>query len=69
MRLSGKALVSFAFTQDRATGITISRSSGNSSLDQAAIIAVQNAQYPPTPASLGNTVMHFKLWVMFNMSN
>lgn len=69
MRLSGKTLISFTFTHGRATAISIARSSGNDSLDQAAMIAVRNAKYPPTPTVLGNTAMRFTLWVMFNISN
>jgi protein TonB len=69
MRLTGQTLVDFTFTRGRATVITISRSSGNSGLDQAAIRAVKNAQYPPTPQALGNAVMHFQIWVRFNFSN
>ena len=69
MHLTGKTLVDFTFTRGRATVITISRSSGNSGLDQAAIRAVKNAQYPPTPQALGNVVMHFQIWVRFNFSN
>ncbi|OIQ98204.1 gram-negative bacterial tonB protein [mine drainage metagenome] len=69
MRLTGQTLVDFTFTRGRATVITISRSSGNSGLDQAAIRAVKNAQYPATPQALGNAVMHFQIWVRFNFSN
>ncbi|SCC93904.1 TonB family protein [Thiomonas sp. X19] len=69
MRLTGQTLVDFTFTRGRATVITISRSSGNSGLDQAAILAVKNAQYPPTPRALGNAVMHFQIWVRFKFSN
>ena len=68
MRLSGKSQVRFTFAQGRATAIAISRSSGDSSLDQAAINAVRNAKYPPIPSVLANKVMHFQLWVIFDMS-
>lgn len=68
MRLSGKSQVRFTFAQGRATAIAISQSSGDSSLDQAAINAVQNAKCPPIPSALANKVMHFQLWVIFDMS-
>lgn len=69
MRLAGRTLIDFTFTHGRATAITMSRSSGNRGLDQAAIRAVKNAQYPPVPLALSNAVMHFQIWVRFNFSN
>lgn len=69
MRLTGRTLIHFTFTHGRVSAITVSRSSGNTGLDQAAIRAVKNAQYPAVPLALSKSVMHFQIWVRFKFSN
>ena len=69
MRLQGRTLVRFAFRDGHASAIRVATSSGIPPLDEAAIAAVRNAPYPPTPAALAGRALTFEIWVRFHLDS
>jgi len=68
-RVNGVVTVTFAITrQGRLTAQRVSKSSGHSELDSAALATLQRAQpYPPPPPELGNqTTFNFVLPLRYN---
>jgi protein TonB len=68
MQLTGKTLVGFDFRDGTVSQIRVLQSSGADLLDQAALDAVRNAPYPPTPKALQGKTMAFTIWVRFQLN-
>lgn len=65
MHLSGRARVAFDWRDGHAGAPRLVASSGSSQLDQAALAAVRDAFYPPTPAALQGRTLQFVISVDF----
>ena len=66
--ISGRAQVSFDYTDGRVSAIKIAVSSGYGMLDSAALQAVSAAAYPPPPKNLAGKSMPFEVWVRFYLT-
>ena len=66
--ISGRAQVSFEYTDGRVSAIKIAVSSGYGMLDSAALQAVSAATYPPPPKNLAGKSMPFEVWVRFYLT-
>lgn len=64
---TGTATVSFDYHDGSVSNIRIDRSSGDRSLDRAAMDAVRNAHYPPPPSQFQGQTLHFSVPVVFNL--
>lgn len=64
---TGTVTVSFDYKDGQVSNVTIARSSGNRSLDRAAMQAVRTAQMPKTPAVFAGQSMHFTVPVVFSL--
>ena len=69
MHVQGRTLVRFAFRDGHVSAVQVVTSSGVPPLDQAAIAAVRQAPYPPTPAALAGRTLSFEIWVRFHLDN
>ena len=65
----GKVLIAFTLSKaGQILELSIDRSSGHESLDQAAMQAIKTASpYPPIPEKLGRESIAFKLPISFNL--
>ncbi|OZB58018.1 MAG: energy transducer TonB [Thiomonas sp. 13-66-29] len=68
MRMTGRTLVAFSFTDGRVSALRVVSSSGAPLLDSAAIAAVRDAAYPATPSELRGKTMSFQIWVHFRLT-
>ncbi len=66
--ISGRAQVSFDYTDGRVSAVKIAVSSGYGMLDSAALQAVSAAAYPPPPKNLAGKSMPFEVWVRFYLT-
>ncbi|MGA9851671.1 MAG: TonB family protein [Gammaproteobacteria bacterium] len=66
---TGIVTVKFDLVNNRASNITIIRSSGSRSLDRAAITAVETAQYPPVPDALAGRLLPMQLQVQYTLGD
>lgn len=62
---TGLTTVSFFYMDGKVTDIKITKSSGDKNEDAAAILAVKNAAYPPTPKSYIGRRLHTSITVSF----
>ena len=69
MHVSGRVLVSFEFLDGQVSQVRVAHSSGVDMLDSAAMAAVREAPYPPTPAALASQPMRFRIWVRFHLED
>lgn len=69
MHFSGRALVAFHLMNTTVSGIKIVTTSGLGLVDNAAIQAVQNAQYPEPPANLRDKDQTFRVWVELSLNH
>ncbi len=64
---TGTATVSFDYHDGKVSNIRIDRSSGDRSLDRAAMDAVNNAHYPPPPSQFVGQTIHPVITVVFTL--
>ena len=69
MHVGGRVLVSFDFLDGKVSQVRVAQSSGVDMLDTAALAAVREAPYPPTPAALASQSMRFRIWVRFHLES
>lgn len=69
MHFSGKALVEFHLQDIHVSGARIITSSGLGMIDNAALQAVQNAQYPTPPESLRGKDQTFRVLVELSLTH
>lgn len=66
-QITGRARVSFDFSQGRVSNEKIIVSSNAAVLDQAALAAILRAHIPTPPPDLSGRILHFVIWVRFYM--
>jgi periplasmic protein TonB len=64
---TGTTTVSFDYHDGTVSNIHIDRSSGDRSLDRAAMDAVNNAHYPPPPPQFAGQTIHPVITVVFSL--
>lgn len=69
MHAGGRVLVGFDFLDGKVSQVRVVQSSGVDMLDAAAMAAVREAPYPPTPAALASQPMRFRIWVRFHLES
>ncbi len=69
MHVGGRVLVSFEFLDGKVSQVRVAQSSSVPMLDAAALAAVREAPYPPTPAALASQPMRFRIWVRFHLED
>ncbi|MDE1981847.1 MAG: TonB family protein [Betaproteobacteria bacterium] len=65
MQFTGRARVEFRLFHGVQSNARVIVSSGFRVFDQAALLAVRNAQYPQPPAAMGDESRLFQVWVEF----
>lgn len=66
-QLTGRARVEFRLFHGVQSNARVIVSSGFRLFDQAALLAVRNAQYPQPPAAMGDESRLFQVWVEFRL--
>ncbi len=69
MHFSGRTLVEFHLMNTSVSSIHVVTSSGLGLIDNAALQAVQSAQYPMPPASLRDKDQTFRVWVELSLNH
>lgn len=64
---TGSTIVSFDYHDGTVTNIRVDRSSGDRSLDRAAMDAVHNAHYPAPPPQFAGQTIHPVITVVFSL--
>lgn len=67
MHLAGKTRVAFDWVDGRVANPRVIASSGSDQLDAAALAAVRDAFYPPTPPELQGRALAFQITVRFDV--
>ncbi|MGH8415304.1 MAG: energy transducer TonB [Gammaproteobacteria bacterium] len=64
---TGTVTVGFEYYNGSVSNVHVERSSGDRSLDRAAMDAVNHAHYPSAPPQFANQKLHFSIPVVFNL--
>ncbi|MGA9853904.1 MAG: TonB family protein [Gammaproteobacteria bacterium] len=64
---TGTTIVSFDYHDGTVSHVRVDRSSGDRSLDRAAMDAVNNAHYPPPPPQFAGQTIHPVITVVFSL--
>lgn len=69
MQREGRVLVAFDYLDAHASNLHVTRSSGFTLFDDAAIAAVRNAHLPPPPAEFLQHLLRMQVWVEFELNS
>jgi protein TonB len=67
MNLHGRAHVSLDYHEGSVSNLHLAQSAGSPLLDNAAMIAVREAQLPQAPPEIGDRLLRLLVWVDFGM--
>ncbi|HEY1773200.1 MAG TPA: energy transducer TonB [Gammaproteobacteria bacterium] len=67
--VQGVNLVEFDYSDTKAANVTVYKSSGDKSLDEASLRAISNAQLPPPPIWLTSRPIRLRMSICYSLGN